>query len=53
MTKIGTIGGTLTIVLANITTTDIISTILLSALGAVVSYLVSIGMRRLIKWRKR
>src|SRR5690349_19281011 len=44
-TKAGTIGGLLTAVLLRIGSNEVMNTILLSAVGAVVSYLVSLGMR--------
>jgi len=49
----GTAGGTLTIVLANIPTADIVKTALLSIVGAVVSFSVSLLLRMLVKrWKK-
>ena len=52
-TKMGTAGGTLMIILANITTGDIVKTIVLAALGAAVSFGVSVLLKRLVKWWKR
>ena len=53
MTKVGTAGGTLTIFLMNITTTDITKTAVLSAIGAAVSFGVSLLLKIFIrKWRK-
>lgn len=52
-TKMGTAGGTLMILLANITTGDLLKTVVLAALGAVVSFGVSLLMRRVVKWWKR
>ena len=46
LTKAGTMGGMLTVLLANISSGEITRTAMLSAIGAVVSYLVSLG----IKW---
>jgi mannitol-specific phosphotransferase system IIBC component len=51
-TKAGTLGGTCIAVVANITHEDIVKTILLAALGAIVSFLVSMGLRSLIRWIK-
>jgi mannitol-specific phosphotransferase system IIBC component len=48
-TKAGTAGGTLTIILANITTADALKTIELAAIGAVVSFIVSLLLKRLFK----
>jgi hypothetical protein len=48
----GTAGGTLMIILANITTGDLLKTVLLAALGAVVSFGVSLLLRRMVKWWK-
>jgi len=51
--RAGTAGGTLTIVLANIPITDLLKTILLAAVGAVVSFSVSLLLRVLVRrWRK-
>ena len=53
MTKVGTAGGTLTIFLMNITTTDVMKTAVLSAIGAAVSFGVSLLLKMFIrKWRK-
>ena len=51
-TKHGTAGGTLVILLANITSTDVIKTAVLAALGATVSFGVSVLLKRMIKKRK-
>jgi mannitol-specific phosphotransferase system IIBC component len=49
----GTAGGTLTIVLANIATADVLKTTILAAVGALVSFSVSLLLRMLVKrWRK-
>ncbi len=49
-TKTGTAGGTLTIILAAIIdSADVIKTITLAALGAVVSYVVSLLLKRITK----
>jgi hypothetical protein len=49
----GLIGGTLTGIFANISMADVFATILLSAIGAVVSFLVSMLMRRLLRGKNR
>lgn len=51
-TKHGTAGGTLLIILANIRSADIIKTIVLAAIGAVVSFAVSLLLKQLMKKRK-
>jgi hypothetical protein len=52
-TTYGTLGGIITIVLANIQAGDLLKTIVLAAVGAVVSLLVSHGCNYwLRKWRK-
>jgi mannitol-specific phosphotransferase system IIBC component len=50
-TKMGTAGGTLMIILANITTGDVLKTVVLAALGAVVSFGVSLLLKRMMKWQ--
>jgi hypothetical protein len=42
----------LMVLLANISSADILKTVVLSATGAVVSYAVSLGIRRLVNWWK-
>ena len=51
-TKTGTLGGTLTIIIANITSADAVKTIVLAALGAAVSFFVSYGLKRMMRKRK-
>ena len=51
-TKTGTIVGTLAIIFANITTGDLLKTVVLAALGAVVSFCVSLLLKRMVKWRR-
>lgn len=51
--SIGTFGGTFLSILPNISSTDILRTILLAALGAVVSCLVSLFIRYLFKKPKK
>jgi hypothetical protein len=48
--KITTLGGMLVVLLANINNADILKTIVLSAIGAIVSYTVSLGIRKLVNW---
>lgn len=48
--KAGTIGGTLLSIFSNIPTTDYVRTAVLAAVGAVVSFTVSIMLRKLLKW---
>jgi hypothetical protein len=52
-TRTGTIGGTLTIVLANIHAGDLIKTIVLSTIGALISYGTSLLMKWLTGRRKK
>ena len=52
-TKTGTIGGTLTIILANINSGDVIKTAVLAAVGALVSFVISFLLKKLVKWWKR
>ncbi|MCP9749783.1 hypothetical protein [Ferruginibacter sp. HRS2-29] len=52
-TKAGTAGGFLTILLINIATNDILKTILLAAIGAVVSFVISLSLRAFVRWWKR
>ena len=53
VTKTGTIGGTLTILLANINGSDLLKTTVLAAVGAGVSFCVSLLMKRIVsRWRK-
>lgn len=53
-TRTGTIGGTLVAILLNMFTNDIVRTIGFAALGATVSFFVSLGWKWLIrKWKKR
>ena len=52
-TKTGTIGGTITIVLANINSGDVIKTAVLAGVGALVSFVISYVMKELVKWWRR
>ena len=52
-TTYGTLGGIITIILVNIHAGDLLKTIVLAAVGAVVSILVSHGCKYCLrKWRK-
>lgn len=44
----GTVGGTMLVILLQIHNADVIKTCILAAIGAVVSYLVSLGMKWLV-----
>lgn len=54
-TRAGTLGGTLLSTLVNLTGQDLLETGLLAAVGAVVSFVVSLTLSRLVrgKWRKK
>ena len=52
-TKTGTVGGTLTIIFANINSGDALKTAVLTGIGAVVSFGISLLMKGLLKWWKR
>ena len=49
----GFVGGTLTGIFTNISLADVMGTIVLSAIGAAVSFLVSLLFKRLLNARKR
>ena len=51
-TKATTIGGTLVILLVNINSSDIMKTIVLTMIGAVVSFLMSLLIKEVIRWWK-
>jgi hypothetical protein len=51
-TKAGTIGGTFLILLLHITSEELLKTALLAAVGAVVSFSVSLLLNRIVKKRK-
>ena len=51
-TKATTLGGALTIMFANITSPDIVKTIVLTGIGAVVSFVMSILFKAIVKWWK-
>lgn len=48
-TKAGTIGGTFLTIIVNIKGEDIVKTIVLAGIGAVVSFFVSLGLKYLTK----
>ena len=52
-TKTGTIGGTLLTVFYNISSEDIVKTIVLAGIGAVVSFMVSLLLKRIFKQNKK
>ena len=52
-TKAGTAGGTLLTIFANITSEDVIKTIILASIGAAVSFTVTIFLKALIKRLKK
>lgn len=52
-TKTGTIGGTLTIILANINSEDVLKTVVLAGIGAVVSFGMSLLLKMVLKWWKK
>jgi mannitol-specific phosphotransferase system IIBC component len=52
-TKAGTAGGSLLTIFANINSTDIFKTAILAAIGAVVSFTVTIFLKALIKRFKK
>lgn len=52
-TKAGTLGGTILTVLFNIQSSDLIKTAVLAAVGAVVSFSVTLGLKFLIKCFKK
>ena len=48
-TKAGTVGGTLLTILVNINSADLVKTVILASLGAVVSFSVTLLLKVLIK----
>jgi mannitol-specific phosphotransferase system IIBC component len=48
-TKAGTVGGTLLTILVNINSADLLKTVILASLGAVVSFSVTLLLKVLIK----
>jgi len=51
-TKATTVGGALTILFANINSTDVVKTIVLTIIGALVSFVMSVLFRAVLKWWK-
>ena len=52
-TKAGTIGGTLLTIIYNIRTEDVVKTIVLAGIGAIVSFIVSLGLKLLFRNLKK
>ena len=52
-TKAGTAGGTLLTIFANISSEDVIKTVVLAAIGAVVSFIVTVVLKKILKRFKR
>lgn len=52
-TRAGTIGGTLFVTVLNIFESDVIRSIGFAALGATVSFFVSLGWKLLVRWFQR
>ena len=51
--KMGTAGGTLMGFIANINAEDILRTVLLTAMGATVSFGVSLSLKMAVKWYRQ
>jgi hypothetical protein len=51
-TKATTIGGTLTVLFANINSSDILKTVVLTMIGAIVSFGMSVLLKAMVKWWK-
>lgn len=49
----GTAGGTLLVLMVNINTGEIIKTMILAAIGALVSFIISLVMKRLVQFLKK
>jgi putative flippase GtrA len=52
-TKAGIFGGTLTILLTTINGSDVMKTVLMTSIGAVVSFIISHALKKLISWWKK
>lgn len=52
-TKAGTAGGTLLTIFANISSEDVIKTVVLAAIGAVVSFIATVVLKKILKRFKR
>jgi len=48
--KATAVGGTLTIFFANITSADVVKTVVLTIIGAAVSFVMSVLLKLLMKW---
>ncbi len=51
-TRVGTAGGTLTVVLLNINSGDVIKTMVLAAIGAAVSFVTAQLLKKMMQWWK-
>ncbi len=51
-TRTGTLGGTVLVILSSITFTDIVQTSILAAIGAAVSFVVTVLLKRVFRRRK-
>jgi hypothetical protein len=51
-TKIGIAGGTLTALLLNVTSSDVIKTVVLAGIGAMVSFIMSQLLKKIVRWWK-
>lgn len=51
-TRSTTIGGTLTILLVNINSSDVIKTMVMAAIGATVSFIISQVLKVVMRWWK-
>lgn len=52
-TKAGTVGGTLLTIIANIRGEDLVKTVILATVGAVVSFVVTVLLKMLISFFRR
>ena len=52
-TKMGTAVGAITIFIANIRSADMIKTVMLAGIGAVVSFFISLLLNQAVTWWKR
>lgn len=52
-TKIGTVSGTLLTIIFNLHLHDVLKTIVLAAIGAIVSFAVSLALKELVKMFKK
>jgi hypothetical protein len=52
-TKSGTITGTLLTVVSNIRTEDLVKTAILAAVGALVSFAVTLLLKRIVRWIRK